>query len=180
MNGKPLPVSSSSSSSSTQKIPVHKNTVAFVLTPLQSTGPSPSGLGSVCRRPELGERRIDETDKSVTPGGGGGAIRIPSSIGFVFHLESLHPSLFFFLCLRVCWCLYLLSQVWAGAAYAPYDCRFRVNFHCWLRLGLHTSTVSPPILALRLSRQRLLPRWRSLELDSICSHFCLLSFSRQP
>lgn len=40
---------------------------------------------------------------------------------------------------------------------APYDCKLRVNFHCWLRLGLQTSTVSPPILALRLSRQRLLP-----------------------
>lgn len=77
-----------------------------------------------------------------------------------------------------------------------------------MRLGLHTSTVSPPILALRLSRQRLLPTWRSFELESICSHFwrrgndkmirrrkhtrcanvtegrcvctCLLSFSRQP
>lgn len=40
---------------------------------------------------------------------------------------------------------------------APYDCKLRVNFHCWLRLGLQTSTVRPPILALRLSRQRLLP-----------------------
>lgn len=55
---------------------------------------------------------------------------------------------------------------------SPYDCRLRVNFHCWLRLWLQTSTVSPPILALRLSRQRLLPTWRSFELDSICSHFC--------
>lgn len=54
---------------------------------------------------------------------------------------------------------------------APYDCKLRVNFHCWVRLGLQTSTVSPPILALRLSRQRLLPTWRSFELDSICSHF---------
>lgn len=61
----------------------------------------------------------------------------------------------------------LLARIWSS----PYDCRLRVNFHCWLRLWLQTSTVSPPILALRLSRQRLLPTWRSLELDSICSHF---------
>lgn len=54
---------------------------------------------------------------------------------------------------------------------SPYDCKLRVNFHCWLRLRLQISRVSPPILALRLSRQRLLPTWRSFELDSICSHF---------
>lgn len=58
-----------------------------------------------------------------------------------------------------------------GISSSPYDCRLRENFHCWLRLWLQTSTVSPPILALRLSRQRLLPTWRSLALDSICSHF---------
>lgn len=53
-----------------------------------------------------------------------------------------------------------------------YCCRFSENFHCWDRAGPHTSTLRPPVLAVRLSRHRLLPTCRSLELPSICSHFC--------
>lgn len=53
-----------------------------------------------------------------------------------------------------------------------YCCRFSENFHCWDRDGPHTSTLRPPVLAMRLSRHRLLPTCRSLELPSICSHFC--------
>lgn len=61
-----------------------------------------------------------------------------------------------------------------------YCCRLSVNFHCCDKEGLQISTVRPPFLAFRLSRQRLLPTCLSLELLSICSHFCLLSFSLQP
>ncbi len=61
---------------------------------------------------------------------------------------------------------------WAGIGVSSYGCRLRVNFHCWVSDGLHTSTVRPPFRALRLSRHRLLPTCRSLELLSICSHFC--------
>lgn len=60
----------------------------------------------------------------------------------------------------------------AGGAAAPYCCRLSENFHCWDSAGPHTSTLRPPFLAARLSRHRLLPTCRSLELPSICSHFC--------
>lgn len=53
-----------------------------------------------------------------------------------------------------------------------YRCRLSENFHRWDGAALHTSTLRPPLLAARLSRHRLLPRCRSLELPSICSHFC--------
>lgn len=55
---------------------------------------------------------------------------------------------------------------------ASYCCRLSENFHCCDRAGPHTSTLRPPLLAVRLSRHRLLPTCRSLELPSICSHFC--------
>lgn len=63
----------------------------------------------------------------------------------------------------------------AGGRWAPgasYCCRLSENFHCCDRAGPHTSTLRPPLLAVRLSRHRLLPTCRSLELPSICSHFC--------
>lgn len=95
--------------------------------------------------------------------------------------ESVYPlSLYFSLSLISLLVSWSKIHIFQELAAPHYDCKLRVNFHCWLRLGLQTSTVSPPILALRLSKQRLLPTWRSFELDSICSHFCLLSFSRQP
>lgn len=53
-----------------------------------------------------------------------------------------------------------------------YGCRLSENFHCCDSAGPHTSTLRPPVLAARLSRHRLLPTCRSLELPSICSHFC--------
>lgn len=55
---------------------------------------------------------------------------------------------------------------------ASYCCRLSENFHCCDRAGPHTSTLRPPLLAVRLSRHRLLPTCRNLELPSICSHFC--------
>lgn len=148
---------------------------SFLCTPLWSTSPSPTECRSLffLSRGEVGERCIDVTG-STSEEEREGSIN-PSSFVFsprvCFHLfiwvsESVGISIQY----------WTLPRVWS----APYDCKLRVNFHCWLRLGLQTSTVSPPILALRLSRQRLLPTWRSFELDSICSHFCLLSFSRQP
>lgn len=108
-----------------------------------------------------GERCIDRT--SCTSGVQWEGYSNPF---LVFPSKSISPSgpQSLLVCLAT---FQLLARIWSS----PYDCRLRVNFHCWLRLWLQISTVSPPILALRLSRQRLLPTWRSLELDSICSHF---------
>lgn len=58
-----------------------------------------------------------------------------------------------------------------------YCCRLSVNFHCCDKEGLQISTVRPPFLAFRLSRQRLLPTCLSLELLSICSHFWKRKYS---
>ena len=128
--------------------------------------PCPGGLASLLRGGRVGEvqqRPIHRTDCTLCGGGRGGRQRWPfliflESFGLLIHVsESL--------------CVSIHCQSVPGVSGGPYDCRLRVNFHCWLRLGLQTSTVSPPIRALRLSRQRLLPTWRSFELDSICSHF---------
>lgn len=142
---------------------------SFPFTPLRSTSPSPTGCGCCCcffflGGSRWGERCIDRTG-CTSEEAWEGYIN-PSSFCFSprVHFHSLYPGL------RVCWCLYQYPAL-PGLWFSPYDCKLRVNFHCWLRLGLQTSTVSPPILALRLSRQRLLPTWRSFELDSICSHF---------
>lgn len=69
----------------------------------------------------------------------------------------------------------MLVAGWPGAGRRgrlPYGCRLSENFHCCDSAGPHTSTLRPPVLAARLSRHRLLPTCRSLELPSICSHFC--------
>lgn len=71
--------------------------------------------------------------------------------------------------------VYELKQRFAGKSF--YCCRLSVNFHCCDKEGLQISTVRPPFLAFRLSRQRLLPTCLSLELLSICSHFCKRKYS---
>lgn len=144
------------------------NTVSFLFTPFWSTSPSPTGCDSLSclfyGGGEVGERCIELTG-CISEEEREGSVN-PSS--FVFS-----PQVRFHLFLRASEsvCVSIQYPTLPRVSSAPYDCKFRVNFHCWLRLGLQTSTVSPPILALRLSRQRLLPTWRSFELDSICSHF---------
>lgn len=71
--------------------------------------------------------------------------------------------------------VYELKQRFALKSF--YCCRLSVNFHCCDKEGLQISTVRPPFLAFRLSRQRLLPTCLSLELLSICSHFCKRKYS---
>lgn len=128
------------------------NTVSFLFTPLWSTSPSPSECGSLffwegCG---WGKRCIDVTVCTFEEEEREGSIN-PTSLSYS---SSLFPSL-----IRVSESVGVSIQYpdISTVCSAPYDCKLRVNFHCWLRLGLQTSTVRPPILALRLSRQRLLP-----------------------
>lgn len=74
--------------------------------------------------------------------------------------------------------VFQLKQHFARKSF--YCCRLSVNFHCCDKEGLQISTVRPPFLAFRLSRQRLLPTCLSLELLSICSHFWKRKYNYWP